>query len=82
MTIEIDFNGTVTASCKAKNTRSILDYGRNKINIRRFFFRLNKQLGLKGMKPVKAIEGRIKRSIKRLLGGKTGEPEDGELIER
>jgi hypothetical protein len=82
MTIEIHKNDTISACCRSKNRRSTLDRVRNEFNIRWFFYKLSKELGLVGKKPAKAGKSSKKWGIKRVIGSDTGEPEEGALIDR
>ena len=82
MTISIYDDGTIDVHSESIDTGNINDYGKNQRNINRFLLQLNRELGLVEDKKVERKKAEKRGIRKRVLGRKTGEPEDGELIER
>lgn len=81
MTISIFRDSTIDVYSVTKNPQPSYDYGKNQRNINRFLLQLDRELGLVKEEP--AEKKRKKHWFReRVLGRKTGKPEDGELIER
>jgi hypothetical protein len=82
MTISIYDDGTIDVHSINKIQQATYDYGKNQRNIKRFMLQLDRELGLVKDERVEKKKRKKHSFRKRVLGSKTAEPEDGELIER
>lgn len=80
--VSIYDDGIIDAVSTCKTANSGLDFGKNRRNIVNFFKQLDRELGLVKEEPAEKKKRKKHSFRKRVLGSKTGEPEDGELIER
>jgi len=82
MYISIYNDGIIDISSISKGSNVYFDFGKNRRNIVNFFRQLDKELGLAKEGPAEKKGSKEHGFGRSVLGSKTGEPEDGELIER
>jgi hypothetical protein len=82
MFISIYDDSSINAGSVSTGKNVGFDFGKNRSNIKKFFRQLDLELGIVKKEPATSRKKPMRRLKDIVLGKKTGEPEDGELIER